>query len=407
MVPSVETYSSIEQIQIPVERLISDILLFNSSDEESMQEIYDRLEIISSKIRVLSGDTPLGRPFFKNKKFQEGLKGLIDAMDDSRKAIDEMKVGTSKREVVVKNIVKVRSYLVELNNIAYSDHVQWYARAVATLNSDRRLIYLVYVGAWMFFVILGALFIFVGERHRRVASERYEAIKQKNTLAVAINHELRNPLQSLIGIVDIFLDKIKGLGGENLVSDISSLTKRMEGCLERINTCMRDFAEYSRMEMAPPKIKNKEVNVVELVEELIVDFKDIAEPQNLFLRFYYSTSKDKFYIDPVRVRQVLENLLSNSIKFTERGGITVSLDQVGMPVRELIFHVEDTGIGMTKDQCVKIFDAFVRVHSEKRIEGLGLGLFIARQLMTLMRGSIEVVSWPDKGTRFTVRLPVD
>lgn len=145
-------------------------------------------------------------------------------------------------------------------------------------------------------------------------------------------------------------------------------------------------------------------NPHQLFDTIYISFKPMADSKQLELNYHCNESLNRVYIgDPFRIRQIAENLLSNALKFTKEGSITL---QAALENGQLHFSISDTGCGISQEEQQRIFQEFTRLHNAQGQEGFGLGLAITRKLVLLLEGDIKIESEQDKGSRFHVYLPL-
>jgi len=245
-------------------------------------------------------------------------------------------------------------------------------------------------------------------RMRRAAAERERTLRQaaedanrvKATFLATMSHELRTPLNAILGYTDLLDAEIAG-----------SLTGGQKAQLQRIHLASRHLLEmieeiltFSRIEAGREEVHFERVDVAELAVETCRLVEPLAAQKAL--QFRYEGPRDQLFVetDAGKMRQILLNLLSNAIKFTERGTVGLHLTDLG---QDILFEVRDTGVGIEADQLDRIFEPFHQATSAgpRRHGGTGLGLTVSRELARLLGGEIEVVSAPQRGSTFTLRLP--
>lgn len=226
--------------------------------------------------------------------------------------------------------------------------------------------------------------------------------KHKSSFLANMSHEIRTPMNSIIGFTNMLAsqeipDEMKG----NFIDHIQTSSEMLLNLID-------DIIDIAKIEDGQLKIKKSECNPVELIESLAANFeayKNRAEKEHLKIVVNVPSEGIALSTDKFRLKQILTNLMSNAIKFTEAGRV-----EVGMKVknqRTLEFYVEDTGMGMTKEDLRTVFERFKRTKltEEKKITGTGLGLAISKNLVEMLGGNMWVTSEPNKGTRFTFELP--
>ena len=231
------------------------------------------------------------------------------------------------------------------------------------------------------------------EDARRVAEEASQA---KSVFLANMSHEIRTPLTSVLAT------------GELLEETVTSQEEaRLIGIMRRAGTrllrLVDDILDFSRVEAGQATLQHEVIDLGDLVEEVLAPLRPRAAAKGLDLVCTLAPDLPPVLADPVRLGQVIGNLLGNAVKFTESG--SVRLD-IGVD-DGLVIRVADTGIGMSAEQAATVFESFKQADPSitRRYGGTGLGLAICRQLVELMDGTIEVTSEPGRGTMFEVRLP--
>ncbi len=238
------------------------------------------------------------------------------------------------------------------------------------------------------------------------ARQRAEvANRAKSEFLANMSHEIRTPLNAILGFADVLLSD----PGSEAVPEQLQIIKRNGESLLRL---LSDVLDLSKIEAERMTIEKRAVSPRRLVEDVASTVRWQARERGLALSVeHVEPIPDPIQTDPTRLRQVLLNLVSNAVKFTEKGSVRI----VTRPGRDdgkkprLIFTVADTGVGMTEEQLAEIFEPFVQADGSttRKYGGTGLGLAICRRLAKLLGGTISVSSTPGVGSRFEVSIPVE
>jgi adenylate cyclase len=244
------------------------------------------------------------------------------------------------------------------------------------------------------------LFREIEDKSRQLAM----ASENKSQFVSSMSHELRTPLNAIIGLTEMMVTNAARFGTEKAMEPLQRVNRAGTHLLGLINQVL----DLSKIEAGKLELNSQTVQLMPLIDEVIGTARQLADQNKNRLTAEVADDLGSVTVDPMRLRQVLFNLLSNACKFTKEGEVRVKAKRVADGRDWIELAVADSGIGMTPEQQGKIFEEFTQADSStaQRFGGTGLGLAITRKLARMMGGDVTVASEPGKGSVFTVRLPV-
>jgi signal transduction histidine kinase/CheY-like chemotaxis protein len=235
-------------------------------------------------------------------------------------------------------------------------------------------------------------------------SRQLEAASQhKSQFVASMSHELRTPLNAIIGLTEMMVTNASRFGTEKAQEPLKRVHRAGTHLLGLINQVL----DLSKIEAGKLELSPESVTVAPLIDEVVGTARQLADTNKNRLVVDVQPNLAPVTVDPMRLRQILLNLLSNACKFTKQGEVKLSVKKIVDGRNWLELAVSDTGIGMTPEQMAKLFEEFTQADSStaRRYGGTGLGLAITRKLARMMGGDVTVTSETGKGSVFTVRLP--
>ena len=235
----------------------------------------------------------------------------------------------------------------------------------------------------------------------------YEKIKEVDTMKddfiSMASHELRTPITAVRGYTSMILEGSFGPLSDKMRDGIS----RVMASSNRLGVLVEDLLEVSRIEQGRVEIHLQLVDAQKIVQDTLAELKPLADEKKLELRYENPSSEGiKIYADPDKLKQVLVNIIGNAIKYTLKGSVTIFSDNK-RDYHKAIIRVRDSGVGISAEDQKHLYEKFYRIKNEytQKIIGTGLGLWITRQLVELMKGNITIESMEGVGTQVALEFP--
>lgn len=285
--------------------------------------------------------------------------------------------------------------------------MQYGAVFIDVLSSSTSTEYLFKGGLLVFVIILGIFLIKsvhneVKQREElKIANEKLIQLdKLKSEFLSFASHQIRSPMTVVKGYASLIYD-----GTYGPVSDeIKGAAINIKESADRLISLVGDFLDLRKIEEGRMEYHFEKINLSKIIGSMVEDFKLIAEKKHLDLTFEASSNDIQFVADEQKLRQVIQNLIDNAIKYTDKGLVKVELKEKDGSV---LLSVKDSGRGISKELLPNLFQQFSRDASVRKIQGTGLGLYIAKEIVKAHKGEIWAESeGENNGTMFNVEMPM-
>ncbi len=240
---------------------------------------------------------------------------------------------------------------------------------------------------------------------KEIASARAQELEKinqvKSQFLANVTHELRSPVNAIIGLAEL----LRMSAEKGSIEQIKERLSFMISSATSLRTIITNILDLSKIEAGKMVVAFQDVNVISLISEIAETARILIGKKPVIVEVAAPTNRVMMSTDPVKLRQILMNLMSNAVKFTESGRIEIKLSVLGS---SLAIAVRDTGIGIKEEDLGKLFAAFSQIEdaTTKKHEGTGLGLKISKNLVELIGGTISITSVYGKGTTFVISFPL-
>lgn len=360
----------------------------NSVLTEKQLDSLGRLQLSNDSLAMAFEDV-LTKIIIKDNKLKYQL------FKKEQKMLDENRIISDQLRIVLSSLEK---QILEKSYAKINESKQ---------SIDKTLETIAWVGAITFFLLLIFATIIlrdltINQKYRdqleKLNSEKEDLLRSKMMLLATVTHDIQTPLGSVIGFSDLLKNTEINPKQQQYLDNIKHSSNYI---LKLVN----DLVDFSKLENDRISIEKVSFNFKDLIENTCKPLEPNAENKGIELNWDVEESLDNNYIsDPYRLKQILTNLISNAIKFTQEGSVEV---MAKIESENIVVSVIDTGIGIAKNKQKAVFKEFTQAHSgiEKKFGGTGLGLTIAKKMLRLLDGKITLDSEENEGSIFTIVIP--
>ncbi|WP_087649518.1 ATP-binding response regulator [Caballeronia choica] len=405
-------YWDAAQMEIAYGRLANQVLLYRGGIDSEADEVRLRYEILESKLNIVAASTQMlvGHEALRNRQ-EEILRQLSNALSSISSDVDTIDQDPQRTLRITGVLRQNLAAVTELSNGRRMVDVAERESIVRDFEAKRR--YLIYGGILLALLSAAAttLLLLNGYRRTRLIEQQRAALEAehqatraareasvaKDTFLGMISHELRTPLHAIVSSVELL--------GLNLREDADRrIIQRLETGARHLEAQMRDLTDYARIGAGKLELRLTVFDPLELLDSIVDANTPAATAKGLELRGEFLGRRGPIETDQHRLRQIVTNLVTNAIKYTDAGSIDVRFERSDA---RLDISVIDTGPGIAREQMPFIFQEFTQLDSSstRRFDGAGMGLAVVRGLVDLLGGRIEVSSEVGQGAAFRVSLP--
>jgi len=358
-------------------------------------------------------DTTTRQPIIIDKtKEKEIIKNEIAGIEQQITS-QAKRLQTKEMVLFEKNIQLTQTLAKHINSLEISEQERLETKTIEAdsmaAQTFRRMAIFT-IAAVIFLIIILILFFRNLQKNRtyqkvlrKAKAEAESLAKAKEMFVATVSHEMRTPVNAIYGLTEQMLQKPNSA---EMTSDLKVVHKSAEHLIALVN----DTLDFSKIESQKLKMEQVDFLPDEILSEVYTLHRFSAQKKGIELIVNNKTEKNlALRGDPIRLKQILINLITNAIKFTQQGKITLAVSGEETSEQDYLLHIEvaDSGIGISKEDLHLIFDEFVQLDTDLTLKqrGAGLGLSIVKKLVLLQDGKIDVDSTPGKGTRFSIQIP--
>ncbi|MBL0872753.1 response regulator [Serratia nevei] len=365
-------------------------LRLGNNDKEELQT---ELDLLFSSSNVLLHKSVSTRYLYE----ETGYANTVEQINANLENIDtELNKPTPDYSIILKSIELIGQENKDL--VVISDHAEVRQRNIIQQDYIDKANSMKFPIATLYFLFL--LMLFISYRQVKSINNQLESEKKsfnnKNAFLGVLGHELRTSLQAIISSVEVIIRKKDSIAFDHF--------ERLENAAMKMERQMKDLAEFAKVDNGNVEIKISSFNLHKLVYDTVEQSITILNKKNINISI---DEIENIYVksDPSRIMQIIENIVTNAIKYTENGNVQISA--VIRDKSRLVITVRDTGRGIPKDKIDTIFFPFIRVAGDNKVPGFGMGLAIVHGVIKAMNGTIDVESELGKGSTFTVSVPIE
>ncbi|WP_322070448.1 ATP-binding response regulator [Paraburkholderia bannensis] len=412
-------YWDAAQMQIAYARFESQLLIYADGIDRDLDKVRLRYEVLQSKLNVMKGSTRTLATMPSLMRLQQQDLAVIDATIAPFDA--QIATLAEKPERAVPMLTALDTHWTEVTDLALNRRFADVTEREGIRRdfiAKRRELFAAGLVLLMLSAAAAVLLVMNGYRRTRLIRQQHaaleaehqatraarEASNAKDAFLGMISHELRTPLHAIVSSIEL-------LGFNSHSEADRKVIHRLETAARQLEAQMKDLTDYARLGAGKLELRQEEFCPRELLQSIVDENEQAARARGLEFAHAWRGPQRNVVADPHRIRQIANNLVTNAIRYTERGSVRIEFaarDTDASGAQTLAIVVSDTGPGLAPAQIPLIFKEFTQLDTSRsrRFEGAGMGLAIVRGLVDLFGGTIETDSRVGEGTTFTVTIPV-
>ncbi|AKM02694.1 sensor histidine kinase [Burkholderia pyrrocinia] len=402
--PTENPYWGIAQFRIASDEFRNSLLKYKISEQNNLDKVRFDYEILVSKFFVISQRSETTKSAYQQPLYSRTVDDLRRSFLKMDVLMDELPNGGERiaNAMIEESTVFVTAYDQFVGAVGFSEVRRRDAHLAETLRNRSILLYS-NIGVSLLFFIAILTFLRSARYFEKTLQTARQVAHTKQVFLASINHELRNPLQTIVSATE-------NISHYATNRELMCAVTNIDQAVRHIETHMRDLTDYLRLRTHKINLRVCSVDLKEITSEVIRRFKPKASEKGIRLQANFDGPTTRFRSDGQRVQQILDNLVENSIKYSSGGVVQIRCsifpDFLGNGVK---VQVIDEGIGIEKNKIEFLFSPFYQspLNENSPVSGYGMGLAVVRGLVEVLGGSIAVESDVGKGAVFTVKLPYE
>ncbi|AHG20074.1 histidine kinase [Chania multitudinisentens RB-25] len=402
-----ENYSwSIAKFAIKLAEFETFIEQQRNASQHNAEELRLKFEILYSRFYILETISESTEPLYREPGYSNVIKKMLHQMDNLDALINQQNINFQH---IVQTLKQLQPLSIEMANLTDHAEVKQRTDAYEDFIEKRHIIFygLVIIIFSVIALVVITLVILRQQRltirQQALAIEAEKANRTKSAFLGAIGHELRTSLQSIMSAIDVLVNT-------RFLAEHADTFQRLESAAQQIERQMKDLTDYAHLESGMMELRIAPFNARRLIAETADEIAMLSPKKHIKLICELEFNTQLISSDPLRIRQIIVNLLVNAFKYTENGTITLrSCLRSQLNGCSLSIEITDTGIGIEKSMLSQIFEPFTQLDQSHthQYSGVGMGLAIVHGLVKLLNGTITVYSEVKKGSTFIVSIPIE
>lgn len=404
MGPNDDPFWNVAQFRTAADDFQASLFRFDGSNRDEAKKIRFQYEILLSKFFIISQKSDSTEFSYRQPEYAPTIAKLKETFAKMDPLMENFpRGGPSTIDILHQNLATVTSSYEDFIKAIGAAEIKRRDSVLKSALRDRAILLYSNIGVSLIFLLA----IIMLDRSSRNFQRAFEAARQvahtKQVFLGALNHELRNPLQTIVSAIDNVSDL-------PMDRNVMLAVFNIERAAKHIETHMRDLTDFLRLDTIKTNLNIEDVDLQQVVDRTESRFSSAAIKKSLHISQTRTSQNCTFRSDEQRIQQILDNIVENAVKYSDRGSINIIFG-INDANRELPVQIEvmDEGAGINEEKMKYLFSPFFQSHfpEHRYASGYGMGLAVVRGLIQVLGGTIEVDSQVEKGTSFRMCFPAN